>query len=221
MVKNMRNRIKSITDSSISRTCIGIAVSVLLLFIAGCASTQNVSESRQYLDTGTGITVTSLDSPIIFYHDDPRIAANSRDYLYVGPVALNRAGKVSYYLWFGNWSMIDRLAGAQGENDSLDGVVVFVDGKPMEMNDQISAKEKARVKEHPYSSAVESTRTAYMRVSLDQINSFAAAQTLVVQIDGPVKPRTYMLWKGDVGSFASFADKPDFDKNPRLVKMNE
>jgi hypothetical protein len=217
----MPNRIKLMTDSSPIKIRVGLVVSLSMLFAAGCASTQDVSASRQYLDSGTGITVTSLDSPIIFYHDDPRIAANSRDYLYVGPVALNRAGKVSYYLWFGNWSMIDRLAGTQPENDSLDGVVVFIDGKPMEMDDQISAKEKARLKEHPYSSPVESARTAYMRVSRDQINRFAAAQNVVVQIDGPAKARTYTLWKGNVGSFASFAEKPDFDKNPRLVKMSK
>jgi hypothetical protein len=220
-MKNRCMRMKLIAASIVRKIRVGLSVSLLLLFAAGCASTQNVSASRQYLDSGTGITVTSLDSPVIFYHDDPRIAANSRDYLYVGPVALNRAGKVSYYLWFGNWSMIDRLAGAQSETASLEGVVVFVDGKPMAMDDQISANEKARLKQHPYSSPVERARTAYMRVSWDQINRFAAAQTVVVQIDGPAKARTYTLWKGNVDSFASFAEKPDFDKNPRLVKMNE
>jgi hypothetical protein len=220
-MKNMRNRMKLITASCVRKIRVGLGGSLLMLFAAGCASTQDISASRQYLDSGTGITVTSLDSPVIFYHDDPRIAANSRDYLYVGPVALNRSGKVSYYLWFGNWSMIDRLAGTQQENASLDGVVVFVDGKPMEMDDQISANEKARLKQHPYSSPVESARTAYMRVSRDQINRLAAAQSVVVQIDGPAKARTYTLWKGNVGSFASFAEKPDFDKNPRLVKMSK
>jgi hypothetical protein len=51
-----------------------------------------------------------MANPWVYGHDVPMLAANARDYLNVGVVETNRAGKRDYWLGVVAWSTIDRSA---------------------------------------------------------------------------------------------------------------
>jgi hypothetical protein len=77
---------------------------LVMLLCAACVSTSTLVEEK--LDMGTGVTVTHATAPIVLYHDNSSYAAHARDYVYLGPVEINRMGDYSYYLWLGIWSTI-------------------------------------------------------------------------------------------------------------------
>jgi len=209
-----------------ARMRIDIIAAILLvsLLTAGCAGSRPASAERQYLDTASGITVTGLDEPAIFHHDDPRLAANVRDYLYMGPVVMNRMGKYSFYLWLGEWSTIDRLserespAGLRTTGATIGQVVLLLDGVPMELHDSLDQIEKSRIIQPPYTSSVDSMRAAYMRVSRDQLGRIAAANNVVIRVSDAGQMRTYKLWSGNTQSFGLISREPAAVNSEQLAK---
>jgi len=209
-----------------ARMRIDIIAAILLvsLLTAGCAGSRPASAERQYLDTASGITVTGLDEPAIFHHDDPRLAANVRDYLYVGPVVMNRVGKYSFYLWLGEWSTIDRLSGRKPTagmgyaGAAIGDVVLLLDGVPMELHDSLDQIEKSRIIQPPYTSSVDSMRAAYMRVSRDQLGRIAAANNVVIRVSDAGQMRTYKLWSGNTQSFGLISREPAAVNSEQLAK---
>ena len=212
-----------------ARMRIDIIAAILLvsLLTAGCAGSRPASAERQYLDTASGITVTGLDEPAIFHHDDPRLAANVRDYLYMGPVVMNRMGKYSFYLWLGEWSTIDRLserespAGLRTTGATIGQVVLLLDGVPMELDDSLDRVEKSRIIQPPYTSSVESMRAEYMRVSRDQLSRIAAAKNVVVRVSDAGQLRIYRLWSGNTQSFGLITKEPAAVNSEQLAKMGD
>jgi hypothetical protein len=204
----------------------GIVPTVLACSIlaAGCAGSHQTGTERQYLDMASGITVTGLEEPAIFHHDDPRLAANVRDYLYVGPVVMNRVGKYSFYLWLGEWSTIDRLPGRKSSagmgyaGAAIGDVVLLLDGVPMELHDSLDQIEKSRIIQPPYTSSVDSMRAAYMRVSRDQLGRIAAANNVVIRVSDAGQMRTYKLWSGNTQSFGLIANDPATVNSEQLAK---
>ena len=104
------------TVSPIRRRCVdrirGLAWLVLCI-VTGCAGQSDRHEVYQYLDESTGVTVTTLSAPLAFFKDEPMLAANARDYVYIGPAELNRTGKRETVLWVS--SQIERLSGISPE----------------------------------------------------------------------------------------------------------
>jgi hypothetical protein len=204
----------------------GIVLTVLAgaILAAGCAGNRPTGAERQYLDTASGITVTGLEEPAIFHHADPRLAANVRDYLYVGPVVMNRVGKYSFYLWLGEWSTIDRLpgrkssAGMGSAGAAIGDVVLLLDGVPMELHDSLDRAEESRIIQPPYTSSVDSMRAVYMRVSRDQLGRIAAANNVVIRVSDAGQMRTYKLWSGNTRSFGLITKEPAATNSEQLAQ---
>ena len=139
---------------------------ILALLGAGCVSTSTLVEER--LDIGTGVTVTHATAPIMLYHDNSAYAAHARDYVYLGPVEINRMGDYSYYLWLGIWSTIsdeDRSL----QRDGFESITLFVDGEPLQLELVGWTLESIGVSEPVYVKPVASAADAYYRVTIDQI----------------------------------------------------
>jgi hypothetical protein len=199
-----------------------LAIAAVLAAITGCAGTQADDPTRQYLDEVTGITVTAVEEPAIFYHDAPRLAVHARDYLYVRPVEMNRMGKLSYYLWLAEWSTIDRLPGKDTGEKVFTGAVVFLDGVPMELQDGMQASQRYGVPEKPYSMPVETGRTVYMRVSRAQLTKISGADTVAVSLsDSAGKTRSYKLWSGTTSTFGSINKNKMGLNDRRVVQMSD
>jgi hypothetical protein len=65
---------------------------------------------REFVDPRTAVHATILAEPWVYAREVPMLAANARDYLNLGVVAINRSGDRTYWLGVVAWSTIDRTA---------------------------------------------------------------------------------------------------------------
>ncbi len=78
------------------------------LWVAGCAGAPERPAATEFLDPQTAMTVRVVAEPYVYARDVPELAANVRDYLYVGAVETNNMGARKHYLALVSWSTIDR-----------------------------------------------------------------------------------------------------------------
>jgi hypothetical protein len=178
---------------------------ILALLGAGCVSTSTLVEER--LDIGTGVTVTHATAPIVLYHDNSAYAAHARDYVYLGPVEINRMGDYSYYLWLGIWSTIsdeDRSL----QRDGFESITLFVDGEPLQLELVGWTLESIGVSEPVYVKPVASAADAYYRVTIDQIRLIANAREIELHA-GTAPVRVYLMWDRQGSAHASMREFVD------------
>jgi len=184
-----------------------IGALLVALAASGCLRVSGMDVTTvDYLDPKTVNTVTHLSAPIVFAREEPSLAANVRDYLYAGPVEVNQMGEIRYYLWFGEWSTIDRLPANSDEPSVADNpaekLVVWLDGQPNALTDN----QPPTLGRMPYSGPVDSLRSVFFRVSRDQLRQMAVAKSIAVQLQGTAGARRYQLWSGDQATFAMISD---------------
>ena len=169
-------------------------LSVLLLaagLLAACSSATRLTVES--LDTGTGATVMRATVPLILYSDNSAYAAHARDFVYIGPVEVNRMGTRSHYLWLGIWSTIrddERLA---PDRDGFESVVLLVDGEPFPLELAGWTLEAIGVSQPVYVKPVASAADAYYHITLNQVRRLAAAERIDLHV-GTARPRAYELW---------------------------
>jgi len=145
-------------------------------------------------------TVKSSSSPLIFYNDNSAYAAHSRDFVYVGPVEVNRMGSYRYYLWFGVWSTIPSSP-PTAQRDGFESITLFADGEPLQLvlagwgGNAIGLSESVYVK--PVASAAE----AYYEVTIDQIRLIAGSTDLRMLTSGPAQS-SFELWNNQQSAFS-------------------
>ena len=166
------------------------AVIIVSLSVAGCVSTSTLVEER--LDIGTGVTVTHATAPIVLYRDNSSYAAHARDYVYLGPVEINRMGEYSYFLWLGIWSTISD-AERSYQRDGFESITLFADGEPLQLELVGWTLESIGVSEPVYVKPVASAADAYYRVTIDQIRLIANAREIELHA-GAAPVRVYLMW---------------------------
>lgn len=177
-----------------------IGVSALATLSAACSS--STSLVTETLDPVTGVTVLRGTAPVVLYHDNSGYAAHARDYVYLGPVEVNRMGSYSYYLWLGIWSTM-RYEGRQSEQrDGFESVILFVDGEPLPLEFAGWTLDAIGVTQPVYVKPVASAADAYYRVTIDQIRLIAASSDIQLRA-GTAKPRLYSLWENQGSAYAS------------------
>ena len=175
---------------------------LVTLLSAGCISTSTLVEER--LDIGTGVTVTHATAPIVLYHDNSSYAAHARDYVYLGPVEINRMGDYSYYLWLGIWSTISD-AERSFQRDGFDSVTLYADGEPLQLELVGWTLESIGVSEPVYVKPVASAADAYYRVTIDQIRLIANAREIELHA-GTAPVRVYLMWDRQDSAHASMRE---------------
>ena len=112
-----------------------VLAAVAGMALASCGTVETGPRATEYLDEATGATITRVEAPFTFYSDDPSRAANARDYLDAAPLAVNQAGRYSWWLWLGVWSTIDRGAsGGDAQLADIAAIQLIIDGEPMELD---------------------------------------------------------------------------------------
>jgi hypothetical protein len=88
-----------------------------LLMLACCGARAFGANAApvQFLDERTGATVTVVREPLVFALERSILAANSRDYINMTAVEVDRSGHIQLYLIGYFWSTIDRRGGAHIE----------------------------------------------------------------------------------------------------------
>jgi len=176
---------------------------IFILIVAAVASGCGASPETvpDQFDEETAVTLTSSRPPLILVRDNSATAAYAKDFVYVGPVGVNRMGYYRYYLWFGIWSAIPgELQGAQ--RDGFDSVTIFADGEPLQLElagwtpSAIGASRNAYVK--PVASAAD----AYYEVTIDQIRLIAQSRDVRIVTTG-MHGGSYELWDDQGAAFVS------------------
>jgi hypothetical protein len=178
--------------------CIGVLA--LAVQLSACSAPSSLV--RETLDPVTGVTVLRATAPVVLYHDNSGYAAHARDYVYLGPVEVNRMGTYSYYLWMGIWSTIRHEDRGSEQRDGFESVTLFVNGEPLPLEFAGWTLESIGVTEPLYVKPVASAADAYYRVTIDQIRLIAEADDIQLRA-GTAKPRAYSLWESQGAANAS------------------
>jgi hypothetical protein len=170
-----------------------VLMTCLVLVISACGSTEALHER---FDSSSGITWSVGAEIAAFARTEPQFSRSARDYLYLGPVAVNRRGAVEYYLWVGVATTLDRgyLAPAAGLPSRL---VVYVHGEPIELG---LAPWSGRVPEldgaRAYAPPVAVHTQLAARVTRDQLRMLSEAPVESVEISGDNgATRPFLPWE--------------------------
>jgi hypothetical protein len=201
-------------DRKTSRRFIAITVLGALMAVMGCAARPAQDAITQYLDERTGATVTSLAAPLVFYSEDSMLAANVRDYLYLGPIELNRGGRHEYLLWAEFCSTIDRGIPVSREPSPI--LFLMLDGKPMEL---VAVRPGIGVL--PYVAPVNGGMTLMYGMTRDQLLALSRADEVRIIAESNLRDAAeYRRWDARL-SFSHFGRYIDNDEQVATTSVNE
>ena len=138
--------------------------------------------------------------PVIFFRDASYRAANARDFVYMGPIEINRMGQFNYFLWMGIWSTLDDFY-ADSSRDGFESITLFADGEPITLEAAGWTLDAIGVSDPVYVAPVSSTADVYYRVTVDQIRLLAASRDIEI-VTTSARPRRYLLWDESASSRA-------------------
>ena len=191
----------------------------MALVVTGCTGATKDTGLNEYFDEATGITVASLLEPAVFYREEPLLAANARDYVSMGPVELNRAGRRDYALWLLYWTTIDRVPRADLGSDP---VYLMLDGEPMELKTdktaQVSAPDLGR---SPYAKPIDAGTVIVYPVTRDQLRRLSEARDIRIQVPGGASRGDYRPWYPIKGEFRAFARQVGLMPDAYLTSRSE
>lgn len=168
--------------------CLG-TLCLLAAAAAACAGTPRLVED---LDPVTGVTMTRSSEPLVLYRDNSGRAAYARDYVYMGPLSVNRMGAYRYFIWIGAWSTI-QARDATSLRDGLETAILFVDGEPLSLDLLGWTPEAVGLSAAPYPPPAASTVDAYYEVTIDQIRLIAEARDVRL-LTGGADSANYEPW---------------------------
>jgi hypothetical protein len=189
--------------NSKSRSTIRTLLSSLPLaaLLTACATAPQIEERFSETSATTWRVAGSI---MAFERTEARFSRSARDYVYLGPVAVNRRGSYEYLLWVGIGSTLDRgfLAPEASLPESL---TLFIDDEPLELVVTDWQQRAPDLKgETPYVPPVDVEWQLGARVTLDQIellNASGSDRLIVTTTEGDT--REFSLWD-DAASWQTF-----------------
>jgi len=182
---------------------------VTVLLVAGGCTTQGARVDER-LDPQTAATVRATVEPFVYAHEMPQFAANTRDYLSVAAVDVDRSGDHKYYLVAVFWSTLDRRrAGltpptpAERIEMRLGGTVRTLDsaghdGRPLGVSAPVGQPATGYLNEN------------WFPVALADLRSFASAPPAVIALAGDSAPIAFSAWARADAAFAALVENlPD------------
>jgi len=167
-----------------------------------------LAPANEYLDEATGVTLTRVARPLVFYAEEPMLAVNVRDYIYFAPLAVNRMGQVSRWLWFGSWSTIDRGAqGAATGDGDITAIQLIADGEPVDLDVASARTDPDGARDMPYATPAATPRHLYLPVTSSQVDRLAGARQLALRTEhAGGNSRTWQQWQGEPATLRAFVD---------------
>ena len=167
-----------------------LATLLVICLQAGCSQTANLQDPA--LDMTTTEMVTTLRKPLVFAHENPRLSATGRDYLYLVPVEANRKSRQSLFVWVGLASTIDRRV-TRSEVMQPTRIVFEVDGErlvlPLEQWHDANENDPVKVN----LSISQSLRTA---LSVEDFEWLSQASDIQISLSTEQHEQEYTHWRG-------------------------
>ncbi|MGD9843084.1 MAG: hypothetical protein AB7F79_08380 [Steroidobacteraceae bacterium] len=174
------------------------------LFLSACsASSPALKQPREYLDPQTAATVTIVDQPLVFAHERPERAANVRDYVTVAAVAVNRSGKMNYFLIAYFWSTVDtRVASNQSLAEKLP--VLIADDRSLQLTTSELTAHDAGIGYEPHRPAGVPVAEVMASIDLATLRYLSLAHQLTIRFKDDATEFPYELWNDQRDSLARF-----------------
>jgi hypothetical protein len=177
----------------------------LMLAAPAQTAAQRITER---LDPNTGVTVTTQSEAAVFARNQPQFSRSARDYIYLGPVEINRQGQRIYYLWVGVGTTIDRGYLAPSESDPQT-LYVSVHDELVELPLHAwSELELGLDSDSVYETRVRLRAQFFARVTLDQLRLLASAapsEIIVKTADQAVQ--RYASWETKQPGWVAFVER--------------
>ncbi|MFQ5634876.1 MAG: hypothetical protein ACE5G3_06060 [Gammaproteobacteria bacterium] len=180
---------------------LGCAVGVMAVLSGGCSTVPADEPLRQRLDNTSGATVTTLAEPMAFFREEPTLAANLRDYIYVGPVEVNRSGRRVYLLWTAFSSTIDR--GGRAVVLAPEAAYLMLDGELMEL-----ARTRGRLDLgiRLYEPPIPTDQIVVYRMTRAQFLAIArAGEVLFIADHSAARETAFASWRDSVSDWRRFS----------------
>lgn len=172
-----------------------VAIAAAILMIGACATSSEPVLTK--LDPRTSVTATYIKSPLIFFRSLSGTQAEAREYVYIGPLEVNRSGDYRYYLWLANWSMMDTGQLVRPGND-FKSIAIVADGKAITLEISGDSLQSVGASESIYPRPVGWATEMYYTVTLEQLRLVAAATTLQVKFVS--SGETFLPWDDQTAS---------------------
>jgi hypothetical protein len=165
--------------------------------------------ANEYLDERTGATVTVAATPLIFALKQSILAANSRDYVSLTAVEVDRSGQQSIYLIGYIWSTIDRRGPGKDLRKPRQDVELLADARPIAL--QADADYPADLTDDARLSSPGKKYVARLafRVTVEELRFVAASRLLLVRMRDESAEEAddadvYTLWRDGRESLRAF-----------------
>ncbi|MBT8101499.1 MAG: hypothetical protein KJO95_00935 [Gammaproteobacteria bacterium] len=164
-------------------------MALIIVLMSACASNSELVLSK--LDPKTSVTINYDKSPFIFFRSLSPTQADAKEYVYVGPLEVNRSGDYRYYLWVATWSTMDN-AQAVRRRDRFESIEVVADGAPLALKTSGASLETIGASEPVYPKPVGWATENYYDVTLAQLRVIAESTELQLQFTATGE--TYLPW---------------------------
>ena len=155
-----------------------LVVCLTALQLAACQG--GGARSVEVLDERTGVSVTSLQTPLEFVQSDSLVVGKQSSFAYLGPLEFNRMGQFGYYLWLhlapGTGKALAQLAAGAP-------VSLVLDDGTLPLKTAVAPT----LGRAPYQPVVSWGQTAYFESSAADFKRLAASRTLILRcraVDG-------------------------------------
>jgi hypothetical protein len=173
------------------------AIIVTAVLTAGCTI---MGERNSVAEPATAYSVaaSAAAAPVWLAAPRPGLSAVGKDYLFVGPMSVNRNGQAQSYLWFALGTTLDReIMGAP--RPAVQSVLLIVDGTPMTF-DLVPWDDTNRPT--PFQLTIENYAGYAARITQSQLRQLAGAAELAAYVTDPGgrSPR-YAVVRGEAATW--------------------
>jgi hypothetical protein len=95
-------------EPSIGRLLSALLSILLSAALVACQGLGGGATLVEGLDQATGVTFRTEPQAVVYASTESQYSRSGRDYLYLGPVQINRQGRYEYLLWVGAATTLDR-----------------------------------------------------------------------------------------------------------------
>jgi len=166
-----------------------ISITVLAA-LSACATEQSAVVEK--LDELTAVTYTFSRTPIILSPDTPLDRENTRDYVQIGAIEVNRMGTLQYYLWLGI-SEMNYEATTNKQPKGFESIVLDVGGEKIPLDVLGWTENAIGISEPVYKKLFSTSLDAYYQVTLEQIEILNEVDGIKLLTTGS-EPREFVSW---------------------------
>ncbi|MDH3643625.1 MAG: hypothetical protein OES38_16095 [Gammaproteobacteria bacterium] len=182
-----------------------IRIATLIVLLTGCAAGGNNQTLAPRVDETTGETIVTLREAVVLSRPVPYLSTAARDFLYLGPVEVDRTGAQEFYLWVGVGSTVDREFAADEALFTPAEITIYTDGTQQSF---VLEAWHPDADVSPYAVEVPLQQSLRARVTIDELENIARAQALEAAVSNAAgESARYSFWRGKMPSWSVIAEE--------------